>query len=84
MSDRQSSMGRRMTRDIRNPEQAITLPAHRELDERGRFVAAVTQGMAEAIAGHTVPHADAVRRLRRRFPRTSGGAPAPGGRRRKR
>lgn len=42
--------------------------AYDELTERGRFLAAVNQGMAEALAGRTVPHADAVRRLKARFP----------------
>ena len=39
-----------------------------ELSERGRFVAALNRGMAEAVAGRVVPHAEAVRRLKTRFP----------------
>lgn len=39
-----------------------------ELFERGRFVEAVNRGMADAVAGRVVPHTEAVRRLRTRFP----------------
>ena len=39
-----------------------------ELSERGLFVAALNRGMADAVAGRVVPHAEAVRRLKTRFP----------------
>ena len=46
--------------------------AYDELVERGRFLAAVNEGMAQALAGATVPHAEATRRLRARFPGRRG------------
>lgn len=39
-----------------------------ELSQRGRFVEALNRGMADAVAGRVVPHAEAVRRLKDRFP----------------
>jgi prevent-host-death family protein len=42
--------------------------AYDELTERGRFLASVNQGMAEAVAGRAVAHAEAARRLKARFP----------------
>lgn len=42
--------------------------AYDELVERGRFLAAVNQGMADALAGRTVPHAEVAARLKARFP----------------
>lgn len=41
--------------------------AYDELTERGRFVTAVNQGMADALAGRVVPHAEVARRMKTRF-----------------
>ena len=39
-----------------------------ELTERGRFVSAVNEGMADALGGRVVPHAEATQRMKARFP----------------
>ena len=41
--------------------------AYDQLTEQARFIAAVTEGLADADAGRTHPHSEVVRRVKRRF-----------------